>query len=151
MIHLFHLRVTGEEFHHLLRVLRMAVQTQGQGFHTLQQQEGIIRRDGGAGIAQENGAQVCDESGGTCCIAEGDAVIAGVCLRDRRKFAAGLPVKLARVDDNAAEGRAVSADKLGGGMEHDVRAVLDGPDQIGRAAMASISGMSELGLPRVSR
>ena len=60
-------------------------------------------------------------------------MIAGVRLRDRRKFAAGLPVELARVDDDAAEGRAVSADKLGGGMEHDVRAVLDGPDQIGRA------------------
>ena len=46
---------------------------------------------------------------------------------------AGFPVELAAFHDHAADGRAVAADELGGGMDHDVRAVLDGPDQVGSA------------------
>ena len=47
----------------LLGVLNMALDTQGQGFQTLQKQECIERRKGCAGIAQENRTDV----GGECC------------------------------------------------------------------------------------
>ena len=61
----------------------------------------------------------------------------------------------------------MAADELGGGMNNDICAVLNGTDQVWGAegiiddqrqavlvrdaAMASISGISLLGLPRVSR
>ena len=41
----------------------------------------------------------------------------------------GCPVKLARVDDDAADAGAMAAQKLGGGVDHDVRAPLDGAHQ----------------------
>ena len=42
------------------------------------------------------------------------------------------PRELAAIDDDAADGRAVAAQKLGGRMDHDVRAVLDRPAQVRR-------------------
>ena len=84
-------------------------------------------------------------------------------LRER----AVVPGEFAAVDDDAADGRAVPADELGGRMHHDIRAVLDGPAQIRRgesvvdhqrqigrscaiAATASISSTFMRGLPMVS-
>ena len=57
-------------------------------------------------------------------------MIAGIGSRDVRILSACLPVELARLNDDAAEGSAVSADELGRGMNNDVSAVLDGSDQI---------------------
>ncbi len=42
-----------------------------------------------------------------------------------------VPRKLAAVDDHAADGSAVAADELGGGVHHDVRAMLDRPAEVG--------------------
>ena len=44
----------------------------------------------------------------------------------------GRPVEAAAVDDDAADGDAVAAQELGGGMHDDVGTVLDGPAQVGR-------------------
>ena len=41
-----------------------------------------------------------------------------------------LPVELAGIDDDAAQGGAVAADELGGRVDNDVRAVLNGADQV---------------------
>ena len=60
-------------------------------------------------------------------------MVAGIRLREGGELAAGLPVKLAGVNNDAAQRGAVAADELGGGMDHDVRAVLDGADQVRRA------------------
>ena len=57
-------------------------------------------------------------------------MIAGVRLGDPRISARGCPVEGAAVNDNAAEGSAVTADELGCGVYHDVCAVLDGSDKI---------------------
>ena len=133
MVDLFHLRVVGEELHNFLRILRVTVQTQRQGFHALQQQEGVKRRNCRAGIAQQNGADVRHESSGACRIHKGNAVVAGVRLCDGSILAACLPVKFAGIHNDAAQGGAVAADKLGGRVDHDVRAVLDGTDQVGSA------------------
>lgn len=40
------------------------------------------------------------------------------------------PVELARVDNDAANGGAVAADPLGGRVDDDVGAVLDGSDKV---------------------
>ena len=60
-------------------------------------------------------------------------MIAGIGLRNRRKLPGGLPVELAGIHHDAAERGAMAADELGGGMQHDIRTMLNGPDQIGRA------------------
>ena len=57
-------------------------------------------------------------------------MIAGVRLGESRELAAGLPVELAAVHDDAAQRGAVAADELGGGMDDDICAVLNGTDQV---------------------
>jgi len=130
VVDLFHLRMVCQEFDHLLGVLHMALDAQAQGLGALQQQECIERGDGGTGIAQQDGADVGDESGRADGIGEGNTVVAGVGSGDIAELAAGLPVKLAAVHDDAAQGGAVAADELGGGVNHDVCAVLDGANQV---------------------
>ena len=133
MIDVLHLGMVRQELHHLLGVLGVAVQAQREGLHALQQQEGIEGRNGGAGVPQEDGPDIGDEGGGASGVHEADAVVAGVRLRNGGVLAAGLPVELAGIHDDPAQSGAVAADELGGGVDHDVRAVLDGPDQIGGA------------------
>ena len=57
-------------------------------------------------------------------------MVAGVGISDISELAAGFPVKFAAVHDDAAQGGAVAADELGGRVDHDVCAVLDGADQV---------------------
>ena len=52
------LRVRRQPRDDLLRVLRVAVEAQRECLDALQQQEGVERGDGRAGVAQENGADV---------------------------------------------------------------------------------------------
>ncbi len=59
-------------------------------------------------------------------------MVAGVGFCDARVLAAGLPVELARFHDDAAQGGAVAAQELRCRVHHDVRAVLDGADQVRR-------------------
>ena len=80
----------------------MAVKPQGQCLHALQQQEGVEGGEGRAGIPQENRPDVGDEGGGACGVREGHAVIAGVGVSNVGELAAGLPVKLAGIHDDAA-------------------------------------------------
>ena len=57
-------------------------------------------------------------------------MVAGVRSRDIRVFAARLPVELAGLYDDAAQGRAVAAQELRRRVNHDVSAVLNGTEQI---------------------
>ena len=57
-------------------------------------------------------------------------MVTGICLRNPGIPAGCLPVKIAAVHDDAADGSAVASDKLCGGMYHDIGAVLNGTDQI---------------------
>ena len=130
MVDLLDLGMVGQELDDLLGVLHMALNAQAQGLGTLQQQEGVERRDGRTGITQQDGADVGDESGGAGCISEGHAVVAGVGSGDVAVLAAGLPVELSAVHDDAAQRGAVAADELGSGVDDDVSAMLDGTDQV---------------------
>src|SRR3712207_7713840 len=42
----------------------------------------------------------------------------------------GFPIELARVDDDATQGRPVAADELGGAVYHDVGTMLNGANKI---------------------
>lgn len=57
-------------------------------------------------------------------------MVAGVGGGDVAVLAAGLPVELAAVHDDAAQRGAVAADELGSGVDDDVSAMLDGTDQV---------------------
>ena len=130
MIDVGHLRVMVQELHDLLGVLVVAVQAQRQGLGALQQQPGVERADAGTGVTQDDGADVGNKGGGAGSVHEANAVIAGVRLGESRELAAGLPVELAGIDDDAAQGGAVAADELGGGVNNNVSAVLNGADQV---------------------
>ena len=116
-----------------LAVGDVARHAHGQRLDALQQIEGIGGAHAGAEVAQALGARAHDEGAGAELLGEGDAVIAGVGLGHGRELARrGRPVEAAAVDDDAADGDAVAAQELGGGMHDDVGAVLDGAAQIGR-------------------
>lgn len=68
-------RLLLEIFQNLLGVLYVTFYAQRQGFQTLQQQECVERRDGSAGIAQQNGANLGGERCRSAGIYEADAVI----------------------------------------------------------------------------
>ena len=57
-------------------------------------------------------------------------MIAGVGVSNVAELTACLPVELAAVHDDAAQRGAVAADELGGGMDDDICAVLNGTDQV---------------------
>ena len=133
VVDLLHLGVVLQKLHDLLGVLDVAVQPQGQGLDALEQQEGVEGRDGRAGVTQQNRPDVGHEGSGTGGVHEAHAVVAGVRLGDGGILAAGLPVEGAAVHDDTAQAGAVAADELGGGVDDDVSAVLQGPDQVGGA------------------
>ena len=113
MVDLLDLGMVGQERDDFLGVLDVALDAQAQSLGALQQQECVERRDGGAGIAQQDGADVGDEGGGAGGIGKGDAVVAGVGGGDVGITAAGFPVEVAAVHDDAAQRGAVAADELG--------------------------------------
>ena len=88
------------------------------------------RRQGGAGISQENGTDLCDKCRRSHCFRKTDTVIAGIRLCQRCKFTACLPVKIAAVHNHTADGSAVTANKFGSRVYYDICPVLDGAHQI---------------------
>ena len=132
VVHLGHLRVLREELQDLLGVFHMAVQTQRQSLGALQKQEGIERRNGCTFVTKEDGTDIDDESGCPCGGGKGHAV-AGVYFGELRELAACRPVELSTVNDDTAKSRSMTADELGGGMNHDVGAVFQRANQVRRS------------------
>ena len=60
-------------------------------------------------------------------------MVAGIRLGDGGVLPGSRPVKPAGVHDDAAQGGSVAAQELCRGVNHDVRAVLDGADEVGGA------------------
>ena len=114
-------------------ILRVSGHSQVQGLEALHEEEGVERRQGRAEVAQERDAgldDVGDVPQGLERFDEVDPVIARVRLGDQRELAVG-PVELAGIDDQAADGCAVTADELGGGVDDDIDAEVDRPQQVG--------------------
>ena len=92
VVHLFHHGVMGQELHHLFGVLPVAFQPEGQGFRTLEQQEGSEGADTGALIPEKNGPDVGNKGGFGSSLRKADPVVAGVGLGEPGEFAAARPV-----------------------------------------------------------
>ena len=115
----------------LQRVLNVAFDAQRQGFGALQQQECGERRQGGAGVAQQDGADAGHERGSAQGLVEIQSVIGRIRLGQGRELARHFgPVEVAAFHDHTAEGGAVAADELGCGFDHDISAVLQRAEQV---------------------
>ena len=104
---------------------------QRQRLEPLQEQERVERRQRGAEVAQGLGAQLHQVAVGAERLVELQAVVGRRRVGDDGEPAVG-PVERAGLDHDAADARAVPADELGGGVDHDVGAPLDRPAQVGR-------------------
>ena len=109
----------------------MAFYSQRQRFKPLEEEEGMERGECCAGIPQEDGSDVGCKSGGADCVIERDAMVARIRIADPWLFSAGFPVKVTAFNYDAADCRSVSADELGGGVDHDISTVLDWSYQVG--------------------
>ncbi len=110
----------------------MTGHAQMKGFRSLQKQPGIERAHGRAHVAQAQHAGPQDKSHLPEGIHKAQAVIGRLGIVEGRKASGGVPVELTGIHDQPANGGAVSADELGGGMDDDGGPVLDGTAQEGR-------------------
>lgn len=128
--------VVVEELGDLLRVLGMALDADMEGFQALKEHPRVERRDGGTGVAETLDAGFQAEGHVTEAgeiakdIPELEAVVARVRLGEVREASAGAPVEVAAVDEHATDGGAVPTNELGGRVDHDVRAEVEGSEQV---------------------
>ena len=112
----------------------MTFHTQRQCFQSLEKDESVEGRDGGARVAQDDGADACHKSRLPRHVGKHGTVVRRVGLRQRRIFVGiGFPVEGAAVNDDTAEARTVAADEFCSRMHHDVSPVFNGADEIRRA------------------
>ena len=133
VVDLGHFGMTRQPFDNLFGVLNMAIKAQRERLNPLEQQEGVERADAGTGITQQDGPHIGGKSRRAGRLHKADAVVAGVGRGDGRIVARSRPVKGSAVHDDAAQRGSVAADELGGRVNNDVRAVLNGADEVGRA------------------
>ena len=119
-----HLRMRREVLGDGERVLAVPRDAERQRLDALEKDPAGVRRQRRALVAQGDGAKARDERERPEGLAPLDAVVAGVRLDVERVFLL-RPVELARVDHDAADARAVSADPLRERVDDDVRAELD--------------------------
>ena len=86
MMHRLHLRMLREIVHDLQRVLHMTLHPEGQGLQPLEEEEGVERGQGGAGIPQQDGADIRGKSRRAHRVIEGNAVVAGIGIADQGYF-----------------------------------------------------------------
>ena len=129
VIDLGHLRVLGQEVHDFQCVGHVPLDPQGERFQALQEDEAAHRGERGASVPEQDGAGAGDVGGGADGIGKDNPMVAVLRLGELRELAGRLPVEFPGIHDDAADGGAVTADELRGGMDHDVRAQLDGPEQ----------------------
>ena len=123
----------------------MALHTQGKGLQPLQQQKSIERRDGRARIPKQHRADIGDQRRGPRSLREADAVVAGVGRAEGREPARGRPIEPAALHNDAAQRRAVPADKFCCRMHHHIRAVFNGAQQVGRCLLYTSTLFQESG------
>src|SRR5690606_19538896 len=105
--------------------------TEMQGLDAGDGEEGVEGRQRRAKVAQADGAAGDGEGHGAEGVGEDEAMIGAARLGYRREAARLLPVEPARIHDDAADGIAVTGEKFGEAVDHDVRAMLDGAAEIG--------------------
>lgn len=122
--------VVFQEFRHLLRIGHMPVHAQAEGFDALDRLPTVERGLASADVAQRLHPRLEDEGRRTQ-VGVDQPMIAGVWLCEIGETAVA-PIKVAPIHNHAANGGAVPADELGGGVDDDVGAPFKRPEQIGR-------------------
>src|SRR5258705_6790116 len=112
---------------HCQRVLRVALHAQMQRLSTLQQQERIEGRQASPRIAEPLNTRLKSECQGTERLRIRDSVIRRIGAGEVWKATRCLPIKTARVNNDAADRSAVSADELRRRVNSNVCAPFDGP------------------------
>ena len=104
-----------------------------EGFEALEEEEGIEGGERAAEIAQDLDPGLDDKGRqtGSSQVAVDEAMVGGIGGVEVGEAGIALPFKVAAVDDNAADGGAVAADELGGGVDNDVGAPFKGPVEVG--------------------
>ena len=109
----------------------MALSTQAEGLDTENQLLGSKGVEGSAQVTEGLHTGTDDEGDGAKGVPELEAVVAVRGLDELGEaFAVLAPVELARVDNDTANGGAVAANPLGGGVDDNVGAVVDGTDKV---------------------
>ena len=130
VVHLGDVAVTSQELNDLLGVLDMTVDAQRQGLGALEQDPGVKRANASALVTQQDGADIGREGGRAGSLGKRDAMVGGIGLGDLRILAARLPVKVAAIDNHAAQRGTVTANELGRGVDDDIGAMLQRTEQI---------------------
>lgn len=112
-------------------VLGVALGTETEGLDTEDELLGGKGVERGTNVSQELNSGADNEGDGAKGLPELEAVVALGGLDELRESLAVLaPVKLAGVDDDTSNGGSVAADPLGGRVNDDVGAVVDGADKV---------------------
>ena len=130
VVYALHQRMALQEIDHGQRVAAGALLAQAQRLQALQQQEGAVRRQRRAAVAQQHGTGPRDEGAVGKFLGE-DKALVGRLGRAELRVAPRVrhPVEAAAVHNQPAQHIAVSADGLGGRMHDDVGAPVEGPQQ----------------------
>ena len=130
VVYALHQRMSLQEIDHGQRVAAGALLAQAQRLQALQQQEGAVRRQRSAAIAQQHGAGPRDEGPVGEFLGE-DKALVGRLGRTELRIAPCMrhPVEAAAVHDQSTQHIAVSANGLGGRVHDDVRSPVKGPQQ----------------------
>ena len=133
--HPAHARVGVEPLGDRLRVGDVRLHPQRQRLHALQDQERVERRQHAAEVAQALDAQLGGEAVLAEVVPEAQVAVGRDRLGHHREVAV-VPGEAARVDDRAADRRAVAAEVLGRGVQDDVGAEVQRAAEV-RARRAS--------------
>ena len=128
-----HLGVFFQELRNFQSVVVNPLQAKRQRLDALQDQEGIEGRNGGAQIAQRHYPRTADIGGWPQCFGVDHPVVAGVGLVQAFETCLVLaPWELARIHNRPAQRGAVAAEVFGERVHHDVGAMLERAQQVGR-------------------
>ncbi len=116
----------------LYGVCAVAFHTQGQGFAACQQQKCILRRDGGAKVAQAQHTAGDGKGNVAERLVHLETMITLTRLRHGGVVARRRPVKRACIHQNAAHGIAMTTNELGQRVHNNVGTVLNGAAEIRR-------------------
>jgi hypothetical protein len=100
------------------------------------EQERVVGRDSRTEVAQGHRAHAqgvgdgCQRLGQI--VRPAQTVVVAVWLVEERETRVALPLELARIGDDAADGRTMAAQPFGQRVHHDVGAMLDGAQQVRR-------------------
>src|ERR1051326_2989546 len=108
----------------------MPLHAEPERLEALQKQERIEGAESRAKVAQAFDSGLHDEGKIAESFVEPNAVIAFARLEKLWKRAP-VPREAAAIHNHASDRRAVPTDELGGGVQNDIRPVLNGPAQIG--------------------